>query len=324
MLWQTDIVFSFVSLLWGSYFCFKMGNVSTISKNLKIIMIFYTASCLYITLCHSLRYLVPNEYVAVAEGRYFNAFFCNGIMFLAHLQLTMLQFQYLHVVIERISAFRERGKYDEKTDTSAYRQLFVNFCVSLALLLVKMRVIWYLYQSVPLDLRLIKITHMLSSVWSTFSIFVVTIISVVSAAILFYRLHQNVKQEEGKCYNLKERYEIEQTKYVLRYVRGLLCLIVALLVAAAACFFAALYFMGYNEESEDDTNMMCVKALMHMSLAGYNLFCMVFMIIKFPELRNSILRDLPFRPWNAELAASRVAVVYGSEAYFKQLQSSWT
>ncbi|CAD5213276.1 unnamed protein product [Bursaphelenchus xylophilus] len=318
-------VVSLVTLALSVYGACKIYNVSTINGNLKVIFITTAALCLYLSIAHSIYNFIPREYYQTSSGDYGRAYLLHGFAGTIHFLIIVVEFKYLLIAIERLYAYRVRGRYEEFGHGFSFRLLVMAFLASLCILSFRMRAAWIEYDYLPIDERLIKTIHPHSTLWGHFScFFLLSSVITAIAAMIFYCLHVTIKRDEIIYYPLHVRYEIEQTKYVLKYILSLLSLATILLVCCVLYYAVIFYLVRWKKVDEDGFEVKSLVALIMVSLCIYNFTCMLYMVREFPQLQKAVRKDLPFLHRHIlEDRPHRVVPADEADAYFKQLSHHW-
>ncbi|CAD5209745.1 unnamed protein product [Bursaphelenchus okinawaensis] len=316
-----EAVICFVTLLLSIYFSYKIGKVATISKNLRIVIIVNTIMCLVVNFQSSVFHFVPKELYSVEAGNYVGASLSYSFMLISHYFLFLLEFKYFQIAIERLIAYREKGKYESQGTAAAFCIFTYSAIFSAIMLTAKFIYYWTHYHYLPLDGRLIKTFNFGSSLWGLFVLFNISSLFTLAAAFIFYYIHVQVKKDENDCHSLNVRYEIEQTKYVLNYIVSLMSIVFVLLIAVASCYGCIFYYYFYLGFDEDTYEIKTVVSIQIIMLCIYNFTTMLFMIKEFPQLQKAINRDLPARMKIKTVNSIRPDA--GAEVYFNQLQIFW-
>ncbi|CAD5213275.1 unnamed protein product [Bursaphelenchus xylophilus] len=314
-----------VTLALSVYFNRKIWKVPTISRNLRIIIMVSTAFCLYISLIHVLFNFIPAKYYNCVHKDYrWTAVALNGLMLIAHIQIIMVEFKYVLIALERLYAYRLKGRYDEYCNCFIVRAYLKCFLGSMIIFILRVVFIIYMNPEMHSDELIVWTIHMDSSVWGLFFMFVISSMAMMFSVVIFFYLHVRIRKDEGNSYCLRLRYEIKQTKHVLRYIISLVGLAFLLLFVCVLYYVGMFYYMFHDGLTDYSYQIRSIKTVLMTSLSVYNFACMAFMIRGFPQLQKAIYRDFAFLEKRiSEPQMSRVAPGMESDMYFKQLHNSW-
>ncbi|CAD5219998.1 unnamed protein product [Bursaphelenchus okinawaensis] len=107
-----EIIITSINLTLCAYCTVQMFNLHSISRNLRIILVFEMVLTAYATSLHTIEYFTPHDAYSFAAGHTFRAFFFYGCLTLSSFAAQMFNVKYLVVAIERRIAYQQRHSYD--------------------------------------------------------------------------------------------------------------------------------------------------------------------------------------------------------------------
>ena len=103
------------------YFTWRFANLSTFSRNLRVILVFEHLVTAILTLVHPILVQIPPHVYSLKEGRYLGATLVYSLLFFAQTLLYLLILKFAIVALERSYAFNNCRSYENSNSSIAWR-----------------------------------------------------------------------------------------------------------------------------------------------------------------------------------------------------------
>ena len=112
---------AFICFALNIYFTWRFANLSTFSRNIRVILVFEHIVTAILTLVHPIVVLIPPNFYSLKEGRWLAAMLVYPLFFLIQAFLYLLVSKFLFIAIERRYAFNNRRCYENSDSSTAWR-----------------------------------------------------------------------------------------------------------------------------------------------------------------------------------------------------------